>query len=199
MKKCVQVKMQKCDAPKWFWTYTLNQLVRVNRISSLFVLVFLLDSLTIRKTWKITSLIFQSFRDLTHQLNNINWSVILLFDASIISLVLCFSHINTHTHTQKSYFLSCTTSPPRSSRLVLFISPLSSPSVFSRPCLPCADLIRPLLGNKECRHLFSGKIKTYSVLRQRRGGLEEVNEVELNQPDQWEFKENETMSCNKQM
>lgn len=114
------------------------------RISSLFVL----DSLTIRKT----------FWDL-------NWHNLISFLNHQSGVV---SNINTH---KKSYFLSCTTSPPHSSsRLVLFSSPLSSPSVFSRPCLPCADLIRPLFGNKECRHLFSGKIKTYRALRLRAWG-----------------------------
>lgn len=117
------------------------------------------------------------------------------------------THIHTHTHiythipTHKEFFLSCVMSLPCSSRLVLFIIPplTSPPPLFSQTlpaCPPCTDLIRPLLGNKDCsRHLFSGEIKTQSGKTEDEKEEKEVYEVELDQFDQWESHENETGRC----
>lgn len=88
--------------------------------------------------------------------NKMQGSVITHICGVIVFVAIAINVLNLSLslkHT-KSDFLSCMTSLPCSSRLVLFISPLSSPSVFpGLACMCprlCTDLTRPLFGNKEC-------------------------------------------------
>lgn len=91
--------------------------------------------------------------------NSTQWS----FINSGQNVISDYTHPCWHKHTRSHNILSCVTSPSCSSSLVLFISPLSSPSVF--PDLACMSPLHwphhAFVGKQRVfRHLFSGEIKT---------------------------------------